>query len=159
MTKQLQEAYRKMNAADDRFQRALEKEYGKRAGDARYGSGLSPKLKKLKKAMQLRRDKYQDLLARERQGNPSKRKTRDYWAVGANFGQGWEEVTAEEKYKDARQRLKEYRENDPQHRYTIKLKREKIQDQNPGAAAMPRNKWINGQVRVTKSGKVEFKRT
>lgn len=29
------------------------------------------------------------------------------------YGHGWEDVTAEETYREARQRLKEYRENSP----------------------------------------------
>jgi hypothetical protein len=64
-----------------------------------------------------------------------KRKTRDYWAIGANFGygHGWEEVTAADRFSEARQLLKNYRENDPQHHYSIKLKREKIEE-NPSTS-------------------------
>jgi hypothetical protein len=32
--------------------------------------------------------------------------------VQGNYGQGWEDVTAEESYSEARQRLKEYNENE-----------------------------------------------
>lgn len=39
--------YRKAQAADDRFQRALEKAYGSKAGDMRYSYSQPPKIKKL----------------------------------------------------------------------------------------------------------------
>ncbi len=67
------------------------------------------------------------------------RKTRDVWTVlaytGHQFrgrsdsqsGYGWEEMTAELTYREARDRLREYRENQPQYRYKLRLKRERIQ--------------------------------
>lgn len=38
----------------------------------------------------------------------------DYYAIQANYGgvTGWEDVTAEETYKDAKENLREYIEND-----------------------------------------------
>lgn len=36
---------------------------------------------------------------------------------------GWEDVTAEDNRKEARQRLREYRENDPQHAYRLITRR------------------------------------
>lgn len=33
------------------------------------------------------------------------------YVVQGNYGHGWEDVTAEETYREARQRLREYREN------------------------------------------------
>ena len=43
------------------------------------------------------------------------RKTRDVWEVRGNYGygDGFECVTAEESRKEALQRLKEYRDNEP----------------------------------------------
>jgi hypothetical protein len=35
--------------------------------------------------------------------------------IQGNYGSGWEDVTEEDKYFDAEQRLKEYRENEPQY--------------------------------------------
>ena len=54
------------------------------------------------------------------------RKTRDIWEVQGNYGQGWECVTAEEKFSEARARIREYCENEPQYPHRIKLVREKI---------------------------------
>ena len=58
-----------------------------------------------------------------------KRKTRDYWDVEANYGygDGWEAVTAEETWKEARERLKEYRENEPGVPFRARRKRERIE--------------------------------
>ena len=55
------------------------------------------------------------------------RKTKDEFQVHGNYGQGWEEVTCEDSRKEARQRLKEYRENDPDHTYKLVCKRVKIE--------------------------------
>lgn len=41
------------------------------------------------------------------------RKTRDEFQVHGNYAHGWEEVTAEDTRKEARERLREYRENEP----------------------------------------------
>ena len=62
------------------------------------------------------------------------RKTRDYWDIEGNYGygDGWEAVTAEDDRKQARERLKEYRENEPGTPFRIRKKRERIE---PTAAA------------------------
>ena len=56
------------------------------------------------------------------------RKTRDYWNVEGNYGygDGWEVVTAEDDRKEARQRLKEYRENEPGVPFRVIKRRERI---------------------------------
>lgn len=41
------------------------------------------------------------------------RKTRDEWTIQGNYGQGWEDECAEDSRDEARQRLREYRENSP----------------------------------------------
>jgi hypothetical protein len=70
-----------------------------------------------------------------RRPNPRQRKTRDVWVVQGNYGygHGWEDVTAEETWKEIRQRVKEYRENEPGTPFRVKLTREKIEtgQQNP----------------------------
>lgn len=50
------------------------------------------------------------------------RKTRDEWQLFVNYGygDGWEHETSEETYREARERVKEYRDNCPQ--YPVKLK-------------------------------------
>ena len=55
------------------------------------------------------------------------RKTRDYWDVEGNYGQGWEVVTAEETWKQTRERLKEYRENEPGTAFRARKRRERIE--------------------------------
>lgn len=58
-----------------------------------------------------------------------KRKTKDYWEVQGNYGpaHGWEMVTCEDSYSEARQRLREYRENEPQYSFRLRTKRERIE--------------------------------
>ena len=51
------------------------------------------------------------------------RKTYDEYEIQGNYGQGWEMVCAGETHKDARARLKEYRENEPQYPHRIIKKR------------------------------------
>lgn len=55
------------------------------------------------------------------------RKTTDIWVVQGFYSSayGWEDVTAEEKYRDIRERLKEYRANEPGTSFRIVVKREK----------------------------------
>lgn len=48
------------------------------------------------------------------------RKTIDEWHIMANYGYGWEVVTIETTYQDARQMLKDYNENEPQYSHKIK---------------------------------------
>lgn len=54
------------------------------------------------------------------------RVTEDSWEVQGNYGHGWECVTAETTYKEAKERLKEYRENEGGP-FRLKLKRERIE--------------------------------
>jgi len=52
------------------------------------------------------------------------RKTVDEWRVyGFYPPYGWEEVTCEETFREGKQRLKEYRENEPQTRFKLRCKR------------------------------------
>lgn len=57
------------------------------------------------------------------------RKTKDVFAVQQYTGtqHGWEDVCTEDTRKEAKQRLKEYRENQPEYPTRIKVKREKVQ--------------------------------
>lgn len=57
---------------------------------------------------------------------PYTRKTRDYWSVEGHYAHGWEEVTAEDDRKQARERIKEYRENEPGTSFRLRKYREKI---------------------------------
>jgi hypothetical protein len=54
------------------------------------------------------------------------RTTADSWEVQGNYGHGWECVTAEDTYKEAKERLKEYRENEGGP-FRLRLKRERIE--------------------------------
>lgn len=51
------------------------------------------------------------------------RKTQDEYQVQGNYGQGWELETAEDNRKEARTRLREYRENMPQYPHRLIVKR------------------------------------
>ncbi len=80
--------------------------------------------------------------------NPRQRKTQDVWVVQGNYGygHGWEDLTAEETYREARQRLREYNENEPQSPHRLKLRREKIVAKaNPGPSAIP-TRWTKATV-------------
>jgi hypothetical protein len=57
------------------------------------------------------------------------RKTRDVWVVQGNYGygQGWEDVTAEETRDEIKQRLREYRENEPGTPFRVRRRRERIE--------------------------------
>ena len=55
-----------------------------------------------------------------------KRKTRDYWDLEADYGHGWEVVTAADTFKEIQQLRKEYRENEPGVPFRIKKRREKL---------------------------------
>lgn len=57
-----------------------------------------------------------------------KRKTRDVFEIQGNygFGHGWETVTAEESYREARDCLREYRDNEPGVPFRMKTVREPI---------------------------------
>jgi hypothetical protein len=51
------------------------------------------------------------------------RKTVDWFYIMGVYEKGEEELTVESSMKDARQRLREYRENEPQYRHRIKERR------------------------------------
>ena len=52
-----------------------------------------------------------------------KRKTKDEWEIQGNYGHGWEMVTVEETWKEAKAQLRVYRENEPQYRHRAIKKR------------------------------------
>ena len=54
------------------------------------------------------------------------RKTRDYWDILGDYGQGFEVVSAATTWKLARSGVKEYRENEPGVVFKVKKRREKI---------------------------------
>ena len=58
------------------------------------------------------------------------RKTRDVWNVQQYTGPqyGWETVCAEDRFRDARERLREYRKNQPEYPVRAKLCRERIEE-------------------------------
>ena len=47
------------------------------------------------------------------------------YEVQGNYGQGWEMVTTEDTPIEAKQRLKEYNENEPQYPHKIVMKKVK----------------------------------
>lgn len=59
-----------------------------------------------------------------------KRKTRDVWNIEVNYGygHGWEVECTEYSLREAKERLKEYRENCPEYPVRIVKKRERIED-------------------------------
>lgn len=58
---------------------------------------------------------------------PYIRKTKDEYEIQVNYGQyGFECVTTEETFKEAKERLKEYRENEPGYPAKIVKKRVRI---------------------------------
>lgn len=54
------------------------------------------------------------------------RTTRDEWTLRINYGQGWEDETTEDSYREIRARAKEYRENCPQYPTRIVCRRVKL---------------------------------
>lgn len=54
------------------------------------------------------------------------RKTRDVFDIRGNYGHGWETVTAETTRPAARERLREYRENEPGVAFCIVKTREPV---------------------------------
>lgn len=56
-----------------------------------------------------------------------KRKTRDVYDIQGNYGHGFETVTCEETWKDAKRAIREYRENEP-YEFRIKKTRERIEE-------------------------------
>lgn len=53
------------------------------------------------------------------------RKTIDLWIVQGNYGEGWEDLTTSEEYKEACSDFKDYKENEPQYRHRLIIKRVK----------------------------------
>ena len=54
------------------------------------------------------------------------RKTKDVYYLMGNYGYGWEEMFECENWKDAREQLKTYRDNEPQYSHKIVKRRVKI---------------------------------
>lgn len=59
------------------------------------------------------------------------RKTRDEWHFLANYGGGWEHELTEDTRAEARQRLREYRENAPYYAYRIVKRRVRLDGARP----------------------------
>jgi len=57
-----------------------------------------------------------------------KRKTIDVWDIRGDYGHGFETVTAETSWGEARNRLREYRENEPGTAFKAVKTREKIEE-------------------------------
>jgi len=51
-------------------------------------------------------------------------KQKHYYAVEGDYGHGYEEVTAEDSFLAARDRLREYRENEPGVPFRMKKKKD-----------------------------------
>lgn len=60
------------------------------------------------------------------------RKTIDTWELQLNYGYGWEYTLTEYTKKEARERLKEYRENQPQYPARLVKKRVRKEAMNNG---------------------------
>jgi hypothetical protein len=54
------------------------------------------------------------------------RKTQDEYTVQGNYGQGWEDVSTYDNWRDCRTGLKEYRGNEPQYAHRRITRRVKI---------------------------------
>lgn len=54
------------------------------------------------------------------------RKTVDEYRILSNYGYGYEETTTESTYKEGKERLKEYRTNEPNYSHKLICKRVKI---------------------------------
>lgn len=52
-----------------------------------------------------------------------KRKTRDEWVVQGNYGQGWEDVCAEDSRRAALVTLREYGDNERQYPHRLHCRR------------------------------------
>lgn len=53
------------------------------------------------------------------------RKTQDIFLIESNYGYGWEETTASENRREAREDLKAYRLNQPEYAHRLIKRREK----------------------------------
>lgn len=58
--------------------------------------------------------------------NNKPRKTKEVYVIQGNYGQGWEDVTEEDKYFEGKERLKEYNENEPEYPHRKIVRRVKI---------------------------------
>jgi hypothetical protein len=58
---------------------------------------------------------------------PRPRKTSDTWQLWINYGQGWEHEITEDTRREAKTRLREYRENCPQYPVRLRYRRERIE--------------------------------
>ena len=56
------------------------------------------------------------------------RKTVDTWVLEGNYGYGWEYILTEYTRKEGRERLREYRENEPQ--YPVRLIKKRGRKEN-----------------------------
>ena len=56
------------------------------------------------------------------------RKTRDEYEILGNYGYGWDVLTTEDNYKDAKNMLKCYNENEPMAPHMIKKRRIRIKE-------------------------------
>jgi hypothetical protein len=62
--------------------------------------------------------------------NPRARTTEDEWTVQGNYGYGWEDLTAADTWKEIKQNLREYRENEPGTSFRAIKRRVKISPQD-----------------------------
>ena len=54
------------------------------------------------------------------------RKTKDEYIIQGYYGQGWEDVTAEDTRTEAKTRLKEYRDNEPMYAHRMIKRRVRV---------------------------------
>jgi hypothetical protein len=76
--------------------------------------------------------------------------------VQGNYGQGWEDVTEEETYPDAFQRLKEYNQNETQIAHRMIVRREKVESAEeivPQRYTYSRAQVVGDRKRRMKKGK------
>lgn len=79
-------------------------------------------------------------------GNPYKRKTTDEWNIQGRYGSryGWEDVSAYDNWREAREDLKAYRENEPEYPHRLTKRRIKINPKTSGTPVMFR-KWSKAE--------------
>lgn len=59
---------------------------------------------------------------------PYTRKTRDYWDIEQRTSEGWEVVSSTTTLRDAKRKVREYRENQPEYDVRFVKHRERIED-------------------------------
>ena len=64
---------------------------------------------------------------------PRQRKTEDEWNVQQFAAQGWEDVSAYKTWREAKECVREYRENQPEYPVRIVCRRVKLQPTEPAA--------------------------